>query len=420
MFDRDKWNEIYQVLAKNPFRTAATAFGVFWGIFMLIIMLGAGQGLERGVKADFQYRATNSMYLWTRSTTKAHAGFRVGRNFNLHNNDIAYLQQNLEELEYLCPRNQLGGYRGGDNVTRGTRTGAFSIYGDYPDYFKIEPRPLDKGRILNDRDIEESRKVCVIGDRVVDILFEKGEDPIGEYITISGVAFMVVGTYNSRQQGERAEEDTKSIFVPFTTFQKAFNYGDVIGWIAATALPAYSVQTMEQKIRDLLKARHKIHPEDDRAFGSWNMAERFQEVSMVFGGIRALSWFVGILTLLAGVIGVSNIMLVIIKERTREFGIRRALGATPWTIRFQILLESVVLTAIAGFLGIIAGVWSLEGIDAFLSAQPDGGGAMRNPGVEFGIVMVAFVVLIVSGAMAGLLPANRALRIRTIEALRAE
>jgi len=420
MFDRDKWAEIYQVLAKNPFRTIATAFGVFWGIFMLIIMLGAGQGLESGVKADFQYRATNSMYLWTQGTTKAYAGFKVGRYFNLNNSDMEYLHENVEEIEYLCPRNQLGGYRGGDNVTRGIRTGAFSIYGDHPEYIKIEPRPLKQGRFLNDRDIEESRKVCVIGDRVVDILFEKGEDPIGEYINISGVAFMVVGTYTTERKGERGEEDTKSIFVPFSTFQKAFNYGDVIGWIAVTALPSYSVAAMEEKIRDLLKSRHKIHPEDDRAFGSWNMADEFTEVTNIFNGIRALSWFVGVLTLFAGIIGVSNIMLVIIKERTNEFGIRRALGATPWTVRFQILLEAVVLTSIAGFLGIIAGVWSLEGIDALIQSQGDGGGALRNPGVEFGIVMTAFTILIVCGALAGVLPANRALRIKTIEALRAE
>lgn len=420
MFDRDKWAEIYQVLSKNPFRTVATAFGVFWGIFMLIIMLGAGKGLEKGVTADFQYSATNSMYLWTQGTSKAYAGFKVGRYFNMNNSDMDYLRDNVNEIEYLCPRNQLGGYRGGDNVTRGIKTGAFSINGDYPEFIKIEPRPLTRGRFINARDIEEFRKICVIGENVEKVLFESGEDPIGEYITISGVAFMVVGTYTSREKGERAEEDTKTVFVPFSTFQKAFNQGDRIGWIAVTAKPQYSVAEMETEIRTTLKERHKIHPEDERAFGSWNMEESFQEISMVFSGIRGLSWFVGVLTLLAGIIGVSNIMLVIIKERTNEFGVRRALGATPWNVRFQILLESVVLTSIAGCLGIIAGVWTLEGIDSMLQAQPDGGGALRNPGVEFGIVVTALTVLIISGALAGLLPANRALRVKTIEALRAE
>ncbi len=420
MFDRDKWAEIYQVLSKNPFRTAATAFGVFWGIFMLIIMLGAGKGLEKGVTADFQYTATNSMFLWTQGTSKAYAGFKVGRNFEMTNADMQFLRDNVKEIEYLCPRNQLGGYRGGDNVTRGIKTGAFSINGDYPEYFHVEPRPVTAGRFINDRDMVEFRKVCVIGDQVVKILFEPGEDPIGEYLTISGVAFMVVGTYSTRQKGERAEEDTKTIFLPFSTFQKAFNYGDQIGWIAVTAKPQYSVSDMETVIRGHLKERHKIHPEDDRAFGSWNMEKNFREITMVFAGIRGLSWFVGVLTLLAGIIGVSNIMLVIIKERTNEFGVRRALGATPWNVRMQILTESVVLTSLAGFLGIIAGVWALEGIDGLLQAQEDGGGAMRNPGVEFGIVMTALAVLIIAGALAGLLPANRALKVKTIEALRAE
>lgn len=419
MFDRDKWTEIYQGLTKNPFRTLATAFGVFWGIFMLIIMLGAGQGLESGVKADFQYRATNSMYLWTMSTTKAYAGFKVGRYFRMNNADMDYLRQNVNEIEYLCPRNQLGGYRGGDNVTRGIRTGAFSIYGDYPEYINVEPRPITQGRFINDRDIEEVRKVCVIGDQVVNLLFAADEDPIGEYIKIQGVAFQVVGTYTSMKKGEQAEEDVKSIFVPFSTFQKAFNYGDFISWIAVTAKPEYSVADMEENIRDRLKERHKVHPEDDRAYGSWNMEEQFNQMNLIFGGIRGLSWFVGILTLIAGIIGVSNIMLVIIKERTNEFGVRRALGATPWNVRIQIVSEAIVLTAIAGVLGIIAGVWTLEGIDTLIESQGEAG-AFRNPGVEFGIVITALIVLIVSGALAGVLPANRALRVKTIEALRAE
>lgn len=419
MFDRDKWIEIYQVLSKNAFRTTATAFGVFWGIFMLMIMLGAGQGLEKGATADFMYRATNSASIWTRSTTKAHGGFKAGRRFEMNNSDMQFLRENVEELDILCPRNQLGGYRGSNNVIRGTKTGAFSIYGDYPDFIKIEPRPITSGRFINDRDIEEKRKICVIGQRVADIMFEKGENPIGEYISINGVAFMVVGTYASMQKGERAEEDTQTIFIPFTTFQKAFNYGDIIGWMSVTAKPGYLASQLETNIKDALKGRHKIHPEDDRAFGSWNMEEEFLRLSSVFGGIRTLSWFVGILTLLAGIIGVSNIMLVIIKERTNEFGVRRAVGATPANVRTQIMLEAIILTSIAGFLGIIAGVWSLEGVNALIESQGDTG-SFRNPAVDFNIVMIALVVLIISGALAGVLPANRALNVKTIEALRAE
>jgi putative ABC transport system permease protein len=419
MFDRDKWLEIYQVLSKNAFRTTATAFGVFWGIFMLIIMLGAGQGLEKGATADFMYRATNSAAIWTRSTTKAHGGFKAGRRFEMNNSDIDFLRENVEDLDILCPRNQLGGYRGSNNVIRGTKTGAFSIYGDYPDYIKIEPRPITRGRFINDRDIEERRKICVIGERVYDIMFEKGEEPIGKYISINGVAFMVVGTYASMQKGERAEEDTQTIFVPFTTFQKAFNYGDVIGWLSVTAKPGVLASDLETKIKEALKSRHKVHPDDDRAFGSWNMEKEFLRLSSVFGGIRSMSWFVGVLTLFAGIIGVSNIMLVIIKERTNEFGVRRAVGATPANVRTQIILEAIILTSVAGFLGIIAGVWSLEGVNALIESQGNTG-SFRNPGVDFNIVMIALAVLIFSGALAGVLPANRALNVKTIEALRAE
>lgn len=418
MFDRDKWIEIYQVLSKNAFRTTATAFGVFWGIFMLMVMLGAGQGLEKGVSADFTDRATNSLSLWTRSTTMGYAGFKAGRYFNLNNSDMEYLRQNVEELDILCPRNQLGGYRGSNNVIRGTKSGAFTVYGDYPDFIKIEPRPLKQGRFINDRDIQDYRKVCVIGQRVVDILFEN-DNPMGQYIQVNGVAFMVVGTYSSKQKGERAEEDTQTIFVPFTTFQKAFNYGDYISWLSATAKPQYLASHLEQRIKDVLKSRHDIHPEDDRAFGSWNAEEEFLKINNVFMGIRSMSWFVGVLTLLAGVIGVSNIMLVIIKERTNEFGIRRAVGATPGNVRSQIILEAIILTSIAGFLGIIAGVWTLEGVNALIESQGDTG-SFRNPGVDFNIVIIALLVLIVSGALAGVLPANRALNVKTIEALRAE
>jgi putative ABC transport system permease protein len=311
----------------------------------------------------------------------------------------------------------LGGYRGENNVTRGILTGSFSVFGDTPDYIKIEPRPIVKGRFINWADLDELRKVCVIGERVYDELFEKGVEPIGKYIKISGVNFQVIGMYESAYSGERAEEDTKSIFVPFTTFQKAFNYGDVVGWMSITSRDDVPVSVMEEKIIQKLKTRHKIHPEDDRAFGHFNLEEEFKQMNGIFNGIKGLSWFVGILTLIAGIIGVSNIMLVIVKERTSEIGVRKALGATPWNIVSQVMLESLFLSAIAGFLGIILGVWLLELVSSFLEGQQ---GTFQNPGVEFRVVLAALIVLIISGAFAGLIPAVRAVRIKPIEALRTE
>ncbi len=417
MFDRDKWIEVFQVLGKNPFRTAATAFGVMWGIMMLIIMMGSGNGLENGVTSNFN-GVTNCMFIWTQSTSKPYAGFKQGRRFELRSGDVEFLKANVPEIELISPRNQLGGYRGSNNTTRGIRTGVYQIYGDTPDVFIIEPRPLNQGRVINWSDVENNRKVCVIGTRVEKELFEKGENPIGQFVKIQGVNFMVVGVYRSTRTGQDAEEDTKNIFVPFTTFQKAFNFGDTVGWLSITSKPDVLVSDMETKILDQLKVRHKIHPEDMRAFGYYNSEKEFLEMNGLFSGIRFLSWFVGVLTLLAGVIGVSNIMLVIIKERTKEIGVRKALGATPYSIVSQIMLESLFLSCIAGFLGVILGVWLLEAIN--LALEGSEGGNFKNPGVNFKVVFSALVVLIVSGTLAGLMPAIRAVRISPVEALRDE
>lgn len=417
MFDKDKWIEVFQVLGKNPFRTAATAFGVMWGILMLIIMMGSGNGLENGVKANYA-SSTNSLSLWTQTTTKPYAGFKQGRRFELRSGDVEFLKENVPEIEILSPRNSLGGYRGENNVTRGIKTGVYSVYGDTPDYIRIQPRPIEGGRFLNWNDLENNRKVCVIGTKVYRELFDKGEDPIGSYIQIKGVNFMVIGMYKTTLSGEDADEDTKNIFVPFTTFQKAFNYGDVVGWMSIVAKDDIPISSIEQKIIGQLKERHKVHPEDDRAFGYWNTQKSFDEMNSLFGGIRALSWFVGVLTLLAGIIGVSNIMLVIVKERTKEIGVRKALGATPYDIVSQILLEALFLSAMAGFVGVIAGVWLLEGVNAMLAGSETGN--FKNPGVDFKLVFTALTILIIGGTFAGLMPAVRAVRISPVEALRDE
>lgn len=417
MFDRDKWIEIFEVLGRNPFRTAATAFGVMWGIMMLIIMMGSGRGLENGVTANYS-GVTNCLYIWTQSTSKPYAGFKQGRNFELRSSDVESLRANVPEIDVVSPRNSLGGYRGSDNVVRGLRTGVYQVYGDTPDFWLIEPNPIDKGRFINWPDLKENRKVCVIGSRVEKELFDAGENPVGQYVRIQGVNFMVIGVYRSNRTGKDAEEDTKNIFVPFTTFQKAFNYGDRVGWLSITSRPGVLVSDMENKILDHLKILHKIHPEDRRAFGYYNSEKEWLEMQGVFSGIRFLSWFVGVLTLIAGVIGVSNIMLVIIKERTKEIGVRKAIGATPSTIVGQILMESLFLSCIAGFLGVIAGVWLLEAINLALAGTE--GGNFKNPGVDFGVVFRALIVLIIGGTLAGFMPAYRAVKISPVEALRDE
>jgi putative ABC transport system permease protein len=418
MFDRDKWQEVFHVLEKNKLRTFLTAFGVFWGIFMLIVLLGSGNGLRNGVTSDFGDHATNSMFMWTQSTSMPYAGFQRGRNFNFHNDDVAYIKSNVPEVAILSPRAQMGGHRGSNNVVRGLKTAAFNVYGDYPEYNEIEPVKIVKGRFLNQRDLEERRKVCVIGMEVLNSLFMEGEEPIGDYVKINGVAFKVVGLYKSNQGGDQAEESEKSVFIPLTTFQRAFNWGDIIGWLSITSVDNVPVSVVQEKVLTLMKQKYKVHPDDPRAFGSFNLEEEYLKMNGLFNGINALSWFVGVLTLLAGVIGVSNIMLIIVKERTQEIGVRRALGATPWNIKLQIIIESVFLTSIAGAVGVLAGTWMLVLVDTLLGDVDSG--SFKHPEINFYTVLIALSVLIISGAIAGLIPAMRAVKIRPIEALRDE
>ena len=420
LFDRDNWKEIWEALRKNKVRSFLTAFGVFWGIFMLILMTGAGKGLENGVLRDMGGVATNSVFMWTQSTSISYAGFPRGRWFQFNNDDSRLLRQEIKDIGYLAPRNQLGGWQGSNNVVRGKQTGAFSVYGDYPDFFHVKPVQLLAGRLLNQNDLDEYRKVCVIGNRTKEMLFERGEDPIGEYVRINGVYFMVIGWVRFNGNGSESEEDDQSLFLPFTTFQRAFNFGDRVGWFAMTADTGVAVSQVEQQAKALLRRVHKIHPEDERAIGSWNAEEEFGRIMGLFTGIRYLSITVGLLTLLAGAIGVSNIMLVVVRERTREIGVRRAVGATPGEIIRQIMLEAVILTSLAGMAGIIAGVWTLAGLDALADALHLEESSFTKPSIQLGLVVKSLLFIVFAGLMAGIIPARRALSVKPVEALRYE
>jgi putative ABC transport system permease protein len=419
MFDRDKWLEILQVLMRNPVRSFLSALGVAWGIFMLILMVSAGRGLKNGVTSDFGDGPTNSMFLWTQSTSMPHEGYDRGRRFSLNNSDVEYLQENLPEMQLISPRNQLGGYRDANNVIRGTEAGAFSVYGDYPEYQVIEPMDIYNGRFLNQRDIDDKRKVCVIGSQVYNQLFEPTEEPVGDYVQINGVMFKVIGVYRPTGSGEEAEEEAQSIYVPFTTFQKAFNYGDRVGWLSMMSVPGVKVSEMEEKAKLMLKERKSVHPDDPRAFGSWNMEKEFEEMNMVFTAIEIVGFVIGTLALLAGVIGITNIMLITVRERTKEFGVRRALGATPNDVVKQVLTETLMLTTLAGFAGLSIGILLVESVNKLLAGMGTTG-AFRNPEIGLLPVMIALFVLIGAGALAGLLPAVRATSVRPVDAIRAE
>ena len=419
--DWDGFLELVQVLVQKPLRTALSGLGVGWGLFMIIITIGSANGLQNGVSQDLGDRAKNSMFMWTQSTSKAYKGFQRGRPIDLTIGDVEYLAANSQTLDAVAPQNQLGGWRGSNNVTRGIKTGAFTVFGEFPAQLKIEARPLRSGRHINDRDIEDRRKIAVIGERVRQILFTSDEDPIGGSVRINGVNFTVVGVFGSMRSGEDAEEDLQSIRIPFTAFNQAFHRGDDVGWLCLLFNEKVHADSAAAEVMSILKARLSIHPDDNRAFGHWTVAKEFEEIQTVFSAIRGVSFVFGGLALLAGIIGIMNIMLITVRERTNELGVRRALGATPGVIIRQIMGETLLLTVLFGLIGAILGVASIEAIDALLESMPDmDGGSFRNPEVSIKIVVQSLVIMIAMGAIAGVLPAFRAVSIRPVEAIRTE
>ncbi|WP_289664954.1 ABC transporter permease [Flavobacterium panacagri] len=421
MFSKDNWDEILQALTANVFRTVLTAFGVFWGIFILVILLAAGKGLENGVKKGFDGIATNTMFMWSQTTSKAYKGLPKTRRYDFRNSDVAALKAALPDLLYVSPRNQLGDFNGTNNVVRGTKTSAFTIYGDYPELIKQQPMDIIKGRFVNQQDINDRRKVAVIGKGVISELYGKEEEAVGTYIKINGINFMVVGVYKSKQQGGNAEQEQKNIFIPFTTFQQAFNYGDKVGWMALTAKDDSSITELKPKILEIIKALHSVNPSDDRAVGNFDLYEQFNKVQSLFNILQVIAYFVGTLVLISGVIGISNIMLIVVKERTKEIGIRRALGATPGAIRSQILTESIFLTIISGMLGIAVATGIIAILNMVLDSMPaDGNTMFANPTVDLGVVFVALIILVGSGLLAGFIPAQTAINVKPVDALRTE
>ena len=421
MFKKDNWDEILQALTANVFMTVLTAFGVFWGIFILVILLAAGKGLENGVKKGFDGIATNTMFMWSQTTTKAYKGLPKVRRYDFRNSDVAALKAALPDLLYVSPRNQLGDFNGTNNVVRGTKTSAFTVYGDYPELIKQQPMDIIKGRFINQQDINERRKIAVIGKGVISELYGKEEEAIGTYIKVNGINFMVVGIYNSKQQGGNAEQEQKNIFVPFTTFQQAFNYGDKVGWMALTAKDETSITDLKPKILELIRALHSVNPEDERAVGNFDLYEQFNKVQSLFNILQIIAYFVGTLVLISGVIGISNIMLIVVKERTKEIGIRRALGATPAAIRGQILSESIFLTIISGMFGIAVATGIIALLNMALDSMPPGSNTMfANPSVDLRVVFVALLILVGSGLLAGFIPAQTAINVKPVDALRAE
>jgi len=421
MFSRDNWQEIFQTLKKNKIRTLLTAFGVFWGIFMLIIMLGSGAGLENGISSGMGNFATNSFFIWPQRTTIPYKGFPRGRWFNFNNDDIDALKANIPEIKYLAPKIQ--GWAAGDgnnNTIRKDKTGAFTIKGEFPEWDKVDPMEIE-GRFLNQFDLDERRKVAVIGTRVKEVLFDPEEPVIGQSIQIQGIYFTVIGVFKPlNTQINFGGEKEQTIYIPLSTLQKTYNYGNVVGWFSVTVNDGESAAAIEEKTMKFLASRHSVSPDDKEAFGHFNLAEEFEQMNGLFAGIAGLIWIVGTGTLMAGVIGISNIMLVIVRERTKEIGIKRALGATPMQIMTQIITESVFLTSLSGYIGLVAGVGLIELINFGLIQFQIESDMFKRPEVDFTTALSALAILIVSGALAGIIPARRAISIKPVDALRTE
>ncbi len=415
IFDLDRWQEIWITITHNKSRSFLTAFGVFWGMFMLVAMVGAGVALERGMSSQIEGFATNSCFVWTEQTSLPYKGLKKGRSWNMVNEDILVLRNNIPEIQYIAP--VLFGGNSTNNVTRSDKVGSFGIKGNYPSYNLIDESIMVYGRYINDIDVAEKRKVCVIGERVYEVLFPTKENPLGKNIQVNGIYFQVIGVARHTSDINIGGDAKETVILPFSTMQQAFNQGDIVHFMAVTAKPGIKVKVVETRIREELRKLHTISPEDKTAVGGFNIEDQFTMFLYLGIGIASLIWIVGLGTLLAGAIGVSNIMLVTVRERTKEIGIRRALGATPRNIISQIMSESIILTLIAGIGGLMFGVGLLQVVGILLS---QGDQFFKDPQISFAVAIGALFILLFIGTLAGFLPANRAMSIKPIEAIREE
>jgi putative ABC transport system permease protein len=415
MFDIDKWQEIIFTIRKNKLRTFLTAFSVAWGIFMLMILLGFGTGLQHGVEYDFREDAVNSIWVSPGQTSMPYKGMKPGRNITLKNEDLDYLSKKVSGIEYSAARFFCYGEF---TVRYKDKYSSYSVLGVTPDIRYIENQTPQKGRYINQMDMEEKRKVAIIGPKVVEGLFSKNEDPIGKWINVRGIQYRIVGIYND--QG--GEGEINRIFIPLTTAQLAYNAKNQLHTIMYTVGDA-SVEESRQVVestKEILSQKYQFDPEDDRAVFVWNNVENFQRFLNMFLGIKIFLWVIGIFTIIAGIVGVSNIMLIIIRDRTREIGVRKAIGATPSSIVGLFLQESILITVVAGYVGLITGIGIIELIKWALVEFSVDAPYFRDPDIDLFTAVMATVLLVISGALAGYFPAKKAAKVNPIIALREE
>ena len=410
LFERDTWQEVYDSVTKNKVRTVITMIGVWWGILLLIALLGAARGMENSFNRIFGDFATNSVFIWGQNTSIPFKGFQEGKRVELKLSYVDKIIDNIEGVELVVPRT-----RNQALVVHNFQSGNYGINGDYPILDKIQKKKMLQGRFINQNDISERRKVAVISEDIYKQLFEKDENSIGDYIQINSTNFKVIGVFQEQDVNMGPSSD---VHIPFTTFQQLYNTGDRVGWMVITGKSDYNIRQIEEDVKLLLRNLNKIHPRDNRAFGSFNLGKEFAKITGFLTGMQFLTWFVGIATLIAGVFAIGNILLITVKERTKEIGVRRALGATPFEIKRQIVVEAVFLTLVSGILGIITGGWILIAIDNAWGQGEDA--TLINASVSIAVVFIALLVLVVLGTIIGLIPAFKATSIKPIQALREE
>jgi putative ABC transport system permease protein len=421
MFDIDNINEIWQTIARNKTRSLLTAFGVFWGIFILVILLACGNGFDKGLHSNIEGFSTNSTFMIPSYTTEAYKGYQKGRSWQPNMSDIEAIKKKIKGVDMISPILSEYSYNGDNNVFFGTKGGNFSMKGVLPNYNDIDRCKVLYGRFINETDIDEGRKVCVLGKKVYEDVIGTDKNPLGLMIKANGIYYQVVGViepYNSQISVSGSMDET--IVLPLTTMQLAYHDGDKFDFFVYTTARGYKTKELQEEVKTLLRERHDIAPTDEGAFMCFDFEQLFTMFEYLFLGIKILIWIVGIGTLLSGVVGVSNIMLVTIKERTREIGVRRALGAKPALIIRQVVAESLLLTILAGIVGLVIGVAIMAVVSGFVGNTPSEDVMFLDPQIGFGAAIVATVIIVLSGLLAGVLPAMRAIQIRAIDAIREE
>ncbi len=415
MFDLDRWNEIWETIVRNKKRSIMTALGVFWGIFMLVVLLGGGMGLGKMIFGQLGGMSTNTAFFFTDQTSVPYQGMPSGRWWDFNNDDIELVKKNVAGIKYVAGMN----WGGMLSFSHRERKGEYFLMGYTADYLKILPQEVKMGRFINEIDMREKRKVCTIGIQIQKELFPGGEDPLGKTIVMNGMYLTVVGVLEKGANMVSFGGDPElTVAVPTTLVQQLYNRGTRVDMITITADDGTDITKAESEAKKIIAANHIISPDDPKAIGGFNFGEQFDRINGLFSGINLLTWIVGLGTLLAGIVGVSNIMLVIVRERTQEIGVRRALGAKPSSIITQILSESFILTFIAGILGLAAAVGVLSIVDTAFSMAPEAPETSFQ--ISFWMGLLAAGIIILGSVAAGLIPANRALKIKAVDAIREE